>query len=208
MKIDTTVLHNFSKEKYLAYIRSLSAAHHKEIRTYATLILTLVAVSFFGIFAITPTLSTIVQLRKSLNDSKYIDSQLQTKIAHLTKLQESYASVSKDLPLIYAAIPQTPATTRLAGQIRQLATDANVTLFDINIQSVSIARSGAEKSVLQPFIINVTVKGDNESLQKFAAMLINFDRIVTINFLTLTLPQENKTTNHQLNLQVTAYYRP
>jgi len=208
MKIDTTVLHSFSKEKYLAYIRSLSAAHHKEIRTYATLILTLVAVSFFGIFAIAPTLSTIFQLRKSLADSKYIDSQLQTKITNLSKLQESYTLVSRDLPMIYAAITQAPKTTQLTGQMRQLATDANITLSDINIQSVYIAKSGRESGVLQPFLINITARGTVEDLQKFADMLVNFDRIVTINFLTITTPQEKKATYHQLSLQITAYYRP
>lgn len=208
MKIDTTLLHNFSKEKYLAYIRSLSSAHEKEIKTYATLILTLVAVSFFGIFAITPTLSTIFQLRKNLNDSKFLDTQLQTKITNLSKLQESYQSVGQDLPVIYAAIPQTPTTTKLTGQIRQLALDAGVNLFDISTQSVYIAKSGSAKSVLQPFIINLTARGDEEDLQKFAGMLINFDRIVTINFLTITLPQEKKAAYHQLTVQLTAYYRP
>lgn len=208
MKIDTTLLHNFSKEKYLSYIRSLSAAHHEKIQTYATLILTLIAISFFGIFAITPTLSTIFQLRKSLDDSKYIDTQLQTKITHLSKLQESYASISQEFPLIYAAIPQTPSTTKLIGQIRQVASDTGVSLRDVSIQSIYVARSEAAKSVLQPFIINLSARGNDENLQKFATLLTDFDRILTISFITLTVPQEKDVTYHQLTLQLTAYYRP
>lgn len=208
MKIDTTILHNFSKDKYLAYIRSLSSARREKIHTYGSLILTLTAILFFGIFAITPTLSTIFELRKSLEDSKYLDTQLQIKINHLTKLQDSYPTVSKDLPIIYAGIPQTPATTKLTGQIRQLATDSHVTLRSINTQSVYIAKAQETKKTLTPFIINITARGSNEDLLKFAALLTGFERILRVNFITVTAPLEKNVTYHQLAIQLTAYFRP
>lgn len=208
MKIDTTILHNFSKEKYLAYIRSLSSARREKIHTYGSLILTLIAILFFGIFAITPTLSTIFELRKGLEDSKYIDSQLQIKINHLTTLQDSYGTVSKELPVIYSAIPQTPETTKLTGQIRQLASDTNITLRNINTQSVYIAKAQETQTTLTPFVINITARGSAEDLLKFAALLTNFDRLLRVNFITVTIPLEKNATYHQLAIQLTAYYRP
>lgn len=208
MKISTNFLKSLSKEKYLAYIRSLPNFHEEKIQSYTTVILTFLAICFFGIFAISPTLGTIAELRKTLEDSKFLDLQLQTKITSMTQLQSSYSNLSAQLPILYQAIPQSPQVGKLGGQIRTLAQDAHVTLDELQVQSVEIADAGKPKSLLKPIALNIGAKGDFQSFQTFYKSLINFDRILTISSLSVVVPTELGTSKYRLTIQADAYYRP
>lgn len=208
MKVSANFLKGLSKEKYLSYIRSLPNIHEEKVQTYATVILTFLAISFFGIFAISPTLSTIAVLRKTVEDSKFLDFQLQSKITNMTKLQSSFSSISPQLPVLYSAIPQSPQVGKLSGQIRTLAQDSGVTLDQLQVQSTEIASSGKPKSVLKPIMINIGVKGDFESFKKFYDSLTDFDRLLTVSSMSVVVPTELDTSKYRLTILVETYYRP
>lgn len=208
MKVNTNFLRTLSKEKYLAYIHALPNFHEEKVQTYLTLILTLVAISFFGLFAISPTLSTIFQLRKSLEDSKYLNSQLETKISNMTTLQGEYSSLSSDLPVLYAAIPQTPDVGKVSGQIRALAQDKNITLDELQIQSTEIASPGKARSVLQPIKLHIGVRGTLENIRSFYSALIAFDRLLTISSLTVVIPSKADASIYRLTVEGQIYFKP
>lgn len=208
MKINTTSLRNLSKEKYLAYIHALPNFREEKIQTYAMLILTLFAISFFGIFAVSPTLSTIGELRKKLEDSSFVNDQLQTKIANMTKLQQEFNSLSPELPILYAAIPQAPDAGKLSGQIRSLATQHKVTLDELQIQSAEIATPGKPRSILQPMKLHIGVQGTLEDIRSFYDSLVDFDRVVTLTTLTVVVPSRANASNYRLTVEGQAYFKP
>src|SRR3989344_5000597 len=83
------------------YIGGLSDAQKKSITAYAYIILTLFTVSFFGIFAITPTLTTIGNLNRQYEDSKLVYEALNKKLSSLQLLDFQYKEIQPDLPAIY-----------------------------------------------------------------------------------------------------------
>ncbi|HVZ59110.1 MAG TPA: type 4a pilus biogenesis protein PilO [Patescibacteria group bacterium] len=209
MKANLTFLHNLPKEKYLTYLRALPNFHEEKIQSYAAVILTLLAISFFGIFAISPTINTIVGLRKTLADSTFVVTELDTKISNLTRLQNSYNNtLSPQLPYLYNAVPQTSEVGKLSGQIRTLATNSSVILDQLQIQSTQIASSAQAQNTLEPISLNIGVRGNIQSFTKFYNSLVDFDRIVTISSLSLSVPTELDTLNYRLSIQAQAYYRP
>ncbi len=107
MKIPKNYFENLSTSKYREYLKLLPNFHEENTRIITTLILTFLAMSFFGIFAINPTLSTIVTLKKQLADSQLVHEKLGTKINNLSSLQQQYTQLSSELPVVFEAIPQT-----------------------------------------------------------------------------------------------------
>lgn len=207
MKIDSAILQNFSKEKYLAYIRSFPSFKEEKVQSYATVILTLLAISIFGIFAIAPTLGTIVQLRKTLADDQFLDNELQTKIKNMSRLQEEYLLLSPQLPLIYAAVPKTSDESNLAGKIRALAFNSTVRLQQLSVNSVEIATNKKNVSALTPILLTISVQGELLNLQKFTNGLVNLDRMVTIDAINFSTLKTQNGSLYQMSLEAKSYYR-
>lgn len=69
MKINKDLLKN-TKIKYLQLLPNLKG---EKTQKFTTLILTFFALSFFGLLAINPTISTISELNKELEDNKFVD---------------------------------------------------------------------------------------------------------------------------------------
>ena len=67
------VLKKIKNNKYFELLPDLKKEKTKK---YSSIIFSLISLSFFGIFAINPTLSTIAKLRKELSDTKFVDEQL------------------------------------------------------------------------------------------------------------------------------------
>ena len=207
MKVNTQFFHNLAKKKYLAYIQSISTTRKEQVQTYATIILTVFAFSFFGIFAIGPTLSTIANLQKQLEDNRFINNQLDTKITSLSSLQQNFNLLSPDLPTLLAAIPEDPQVPHLIGQLQSLAAEADVTILQIKSGEVEIANATPKTTTTLPFQITMDVTGTYAQILSFYSALVSFERIVSLDTLTITRTRDG-TDVLRLSLRANAYYKP
>ncbi len=208
MKINTSILHNFPKEKYLAYIKSLPSFRQEKVQSYATVILTLMAICLFGFFAIAPTLGTISQLKKTLADDKFLADSLQTKITNMSQLEDQYISLSPQLKILDAAIPKAASTSALSGKIRTLAANSRLIVLQLNISDVEIATAKKTASVLTPIGIAATFQGNQEDFETFTKKLVGIDRIITLDGVGTSRQKTQEGIIYQLNIRATAYYRP
>ncbi|MDO8460813.1 MAG: type 4a pilus biogenesis protein PilO [bacterium] len=199
MKIQKDLLKNFSTGKYL---KNLPNFQEEKTRSITTLVLTLVALSAFGLFAISPTLSTIAQLQKQLDDNRLVYEKLEQKIANLELLQRQYNLIEKDVPLVLAAVPQTPNTSRLVGQLQAISLSSAVKITKIQVFQVELSQSKAPDN--PSFIFSIGVDGPSENVSKFLLSLSDFDRIVAIDILSINKQGEKGIT--QLQLRGKAYY--
>src|ERR1700733_7592698 len=108
MQLPKNYLKNLSAARYREYLKLLPNMQQESTHNFVMLALTFGALSFFGIFAINPTLSTISDLQKQLADDASVDSQLQTKIDNLSALEQQYDQMGSNLTNIYSAVPQNP----------------------------------------------------------------------------------------------------
>lgn len=207
MNINTEFFHNLSKKKYLSYIQALPDTRKEQVRTYATVILTIFAFSFFGIFAIGPTLSTIANLQKQLEDNTFINEQLDTKLVSLSSLQQNFNTLSPQLPILLAAIPETPRVPHLVGQIQSLAVESGVTVMQIKSSDVQIASATPAKNETSSFQIAIDVTGSYAQLLSFYSSLVNFDRIVSFDTITINRTRDG-TDILRLSIKANAYFRP
>lgn len=209
MKLPATYFENLSAAKYRQYLKILPDMRKENTRLITTLILTFVALSFFGLFAINPTLTTIIELQKQLDDSEFTHQQLSTKLVNLSTLQQKYTNLNSELGVIDNAIPKEAAATTLAGQLHTLAEEANITIRHLRVEEVALT---AVKNPANPsnkgfsYVFNLETEGSYENMMKFAENTTNFNRIVTVEAISLTRDPGNN--NLIMNMRGRQYFKP
>lgn len=201
MRIKNFFSKHLPKNKYLDILPYFT---QEKTKNFTTLIFTLLAVSFFGFFAIHPTLSTIAQLKRQLTDSQFVNQKLQEKISALSELQKQYTELQEDIPDVFSAIPQTPSTPLLTGQLQLLALDSDISILRLQIFEVELYQGQQEKN--SSFAFSLEAQGEQDKLLNFLSSLVNFERIVTIDTLSFTKVETEGTFN--LSLRGKAYFKP
>lgn len=204
MQVQTNSLFkNLQKKKYFEMLPDF-----KEERTqkFTTLVFTIVALSFFGLFAINPTLSTIANLNKQLSDSKFVDRELQSKINNLYLLQQKYDQLTPDMPYVLDSFPKNPEVPLLVAQLQSLAQTSNVAITGLQTFEIEIPNSSANTKKYYAFSFSMSANGSYESISKFVDSMIKMQRIVSINILSLSR-NSGEGPSTQLNFKGTAYFK-
>ena len=206
MKLPKNYFENLSASKYREYLKFLPASKSENTHAFVALALTFASLSFFGIFAINPVLSTIVDLKKQLADSTFVDQQFGTTLTNLSLLQQKYTNFPQsDFQTIYDAIPQEAAVPVLMGQIQAVAEKSKLTVTSLRVSEVQLVSNKELSSVNSSFTFSLEAKGSYEDMLKFSAALININRIITID--SLSISKDLKKESLVLTLRGRAYFK-
>ncbi len=159
----------------------LNAKQNKQRATaYLYVIFSLLAFSFFGIFAIGPTVTTISDLNKKYNEEKIALKELQQKNEALKSLSAQYVEIQPDLTLIDSAIPQSPKVAELTRQLEKLSIQNNLIVkkVDTGLMELYPAKNPNKPIFSYTFIINV--EGSEKDVNSFISALVNMGRIIGI----------------------------
>jgi len=203
---------DFEKKRYLADLKVLAPLKEERIKQYGMLVFTIIALSFFGLFAINPTIATIVELRKKLADSELVNTQLEKKLLAMSSLQEQYSTIQPDLPAIYAAIPEDPETVRLLGQLQEIAKEQNVTITKLESLPVALKNDPkAPKKITESkdtaVSFSIETTGEYENLQSFLSALTAFERIVSITHITISRDSGDAEGTRSMIIEGRGYYQ-
>ena len=185
MKLPRNYFENLSTSKYRAYLKLLPDMKKDSTRVATMLIFTFIGSSLLGIFAIDPTLSTIIQLHKQLEDSKFVQQQLTTKINNLSTLQQQHDLLTDDLPVVFDAIPKNSSVPTLVGQIERLAKEKNISITYLRVGKVQLNKIEQQDKNAPSFIFSLGAEGSYDQMIDFATSLTRFNRIVTIEYISL-----------------------
>lgn len=151
---------------------------------YIYIILSFLALSLFGIFAIQPTLSTITELNKEYEENKIVLQKLQDKNRTLDTLNIQYQQLRGDLPFISKAIPDIPKASTLTRQIETLATGNNLSVDKIDIGQMEIFPVIDSETSIFEYTVSATVKGNDENINTFLKDVANLERMIEIKRLS------------------------
>ncbi|MBD3279433.1 MAG: type 4a pilus biogenesis protein PilO [Candidatus Pacebacteria bacterium] len=139
------------------------------------LFLTLGTVIFFAVFAIRPTLLTMSDLIKEIEDKKKLDQQLSQKVAALSTAQSEYLKVESRLPVLDQAIPSKPALIKTLKIIEKLASEQSLAISSLMVNEVppekesdNLTAANLERKNL---LIKLVVTGDYLSIRDFVESL-------------------------------------
>lgn len=204
MQIQTNSLFkNLQKKKFLEMLPDFK---EERMQKFTTLVFTITALSFFGLFAISPTLSTIANLNKQLSDNKLVDQQLQDKINNLYLLQQKYSQLTPNLPYVLDSFPKNPQVPLLVAQLQSLAQSSNITITSLQTFEVEIPNFSVSTKKYYAFSFSISAGGSYENLSTFINSVVKMQRIVSINTLSLTR-NTGEGPSTQLNFKGTAYFK-
>jgi len=182
MKLPTLSLKGMvSPKESKLFLSIVPTFKEKRVKQFTTLSLTFITIAFFGFFAINPTLGTIADLQKQLEDSQFIHDALQTKIANLTTLQTQYTQLEPDLDPVLSAVPTTPGIDTLIGQVHQIAQQSNLLLNRVQTLPIDLSPAALAKAKYLAYAFTIEAQGDLPTLQKFMTQMANFNRLISFD---------------------------
>lgn len=190
------------------YILTFPYLNQERTKKFISIALTLLALSFFGFFAINPTISTILKLRKELSDSQAVYDQLETKIKNLSLLRAQYSSLQNSLPIIFSAIPTQPDVSILFAQIQTLARQSNIKIKKLQSSEVEIYKNNMELE--KQYYSHSFLIGGNGSLKdinNFVSGITNMERVINIETFSINNAPSKDDPSLGFNIQGTAFFK-
>lgn len=173
--------------RYRQRVSGLKALYQKPIvRTYSLLVLTFLTISFLGVTAIKPTLITIAQLVKEIEDKRATSQQLTKKIESLSQAQIEYQRIKPKLQGLNRAVPSRPEFAELVWQIEYLAAKHQLNLLGFQVGTVTLLGEDKVQNLDDSklpgtkFTFNLNLNGEFENLQQFTDDLEDLQRIIQV----------------------------
>ena len=172
-------------------------------RVSIELFLSLTAIIFFAIFAIQPTLKTMTELVKEIEDKRALSEKMDQKIASLSTAQSQYQLYNDQFFLLEEAIPRSASLVESLKIIEKLASENNLIIESINLSDVpdDLEVAGSDNAQRTILTFNVDVAGGYLDMSSFVEALMNSRRMLIVDQINFSL------TNSQVNQYLTARVR-
>lgn len=207
IKVPKDFFANLTITQYREHLKLLPQLKDEKTQLYTMLAFTLAALSFFGIFAINPTLSTIAELRRKFEDLQFVNEKLVTKTQNLSLLQQKYQSMGGDMPYILNALPQTAEIPKFVAGVNKLLSETGLDVKSMQTYGVEITpnkKTAGNKPF--SFLFSIEAEGSYDEMLKFTKDLSNMNRLVVID--SVSIDKDDKRGELMLNLKGRQYFFP
>ncbi|MEK7534155.1 MAG: type 4a pilus biogenesis protein PilO [Patescibacteria group bacterium] len=188
------------------YFGALPNFKNEQTQKLTNIILTLITISLFGMFAINPTLSTIVRLKKELSDNEFVEHSLEEKIRNLSVLQQKHADIQEDIPYVLDSIPERPEVPLLLAQIQAIAKNTNVRIANLQNLAVELFRQNIGEKKYYSYSFSLSGSGNFEDISAFFSKIVNMQRIISIDTFSIDSTAD-KAGALRFSLRGLAYYK-
>lgn len=157
------------------------------------LLLSLSAIMFFAIFAIRPTLLTMFDLIKEIEDKRKLDQQLQQKVASLSTAQATYQNLEPRLGVLEEAIPSSPRFLYSLKLIEKVASEQELVITSMSVREVPeemeaiFDTKNTERANLP---VTLIVKGDYISIRQFVEDILGLQRTFVVDTVIFNKSEE------------------
>lgn len=166
------------------YLNILNLYKQKaDLRAFLEIILSLTTVTIFTLFAIKPTVITIIGLVREIEEKKTTLAALEQKVQSLEAAGNLYVQNQDVVPIVDSAISTLPSPDLISKQLLGLSGKYNVEIMGISVGQVTIIGTGAEKKGKSDFkplpgnanemAFSVSIRGDYPSIISFLRGLEN-----------------------------------
>lgn len=194
-------------KKYYSYIEPVFK--DPVTRSYASLILFFLTISFFIAFAIRPTIKTMVSLNKQIQDGRITNEALQQKINALSIAQNEYTSLQPSFNLIYSSLPENPMVGEFLKMIEKVATASSISIGSLQVQPVKLLE---QKNIeeqgfsLRELTFSMNIEGKYQSLRDFVEILRRIQRVVSLDNVAIAPSRATKDNSLGLTFTAKAYF--
>lgn len=189
-----------------AYDRVKPLASEKN-SSYLMAILSFATLSFFGVFAIRPTILTAFTLHKDIQDLRVLNQRYENKITDVVRAQSEYEQIRDDIPLIYETLPKTPRFPQLIKTLETIATSSSLRIETLQMDPQPIAPI-VDKKGLTDFNVQLKLSGSYQNAYTFLNTLLSNQRLVSIKTMDLTQGEGTDSAQLTIDFSLGSYYEP
>jgi hypothetical protein len=165
--------------RYAMYLGPVAA--DPAVRGYFSLIASFLLTAFLLVFALSPTINTIVGLRRKIDDQNRVLRALEVKIAALVTAQENLRRAESKLPLLFQALPDFPQPQDVVLAVASASAVAPVKLISLQFKSLPLSgQSGAAVN------FSLALTGTGEQAEGFIRALEGRRRYIRTETLALS----------------------
>jgi len=191
-------------------VQSLSSFYEKPVaKASIELFLSIGAVLFFAIFAIRPTLLTMSDLIKEIEDKRTLDKKLGEKVAALSSAQTEYLKFEPRLEVLNSAIPINPDLVLTLKIVEKIASEQKLTISAINLNDVPKeieATTNFDKLTRKNLNFSILVSGEFPAIRAFVSSLMASRRSFLIEKITFVISDVRGIKRLEANISVSAPY--
>lgn len=173
--------------RYYTYIRPIIRS--KFVKTYSSLIFSLITIFIFSYYAIRPTVTTILSLQKSIGEQNKILATIREKNNNLAAGKQNLGNIPQATQTkLRNLVPDNPSLPQLINSLSYTADEAEASISGIQFQPVELENRNSEISKnaeIKQVDFIFTTQGGFEKLMNVLTNLKRLDRLVsisTINF--------------------------
>ena len=180
-----------SQQEYYRYRRYFvdlrQIYRQKKARVYTEIVLSVITVIFFVVFAIRPTFVTITGLLKEIKDKKVVTAGFENKIY-----------------LIDEALPKKSDLADLVNGIEQMVAQSGLTEISLTFDK-TVIKGEENMNGLREIDLSLTVSGDYLNMKNLLQQLTNLRRVISLGEINFQTP---KSAEDQLTLTINgkSYY--
>jgi Tfp pilus assembly protein PilO len=175
-------------------------AENKNSWRHMEVIITLLSITFFIIFAIRPAVLTISGLIGEINEKKETSKKMQSKINSVIIAQEEFALVQGKREILESYLPSKFSIIQGIVQIAGAASDSNLEINQMNIRGIeNMISPGNEFSGLE---FSYSSKGEYDQLKTFIKDLSLVRRWIDVSSYQVNLADEKDQPVNILNFNV------
>lgn len=178
--------------RYFTYIKPFTRL--PIVKTYGPVIFSLLTISVFVVFAIRPTLETILILQKKLADADKIVAQINEKTDNLSKGRENYQLLSQNIKnKVHASIPDNIDIKSLSQALEGSAKTHEASISALQIQPLILENKANEnKNALGEITFIFNIEGSYSTLTSVLRDLKLSSRLISIDKLNFNKVAEGK----------------
>lgn len=155
-----------------------------DVMSFLEIILSLSATIVFSLFAIKPTIQTIISLNKEIKNKEEVLSILKQKVSNLQKASLILQQQASNLTFVEQAVPSKPSVEVAAGQIQGSATNSSAEILTLSSTEVLLygeKGKGKEKTEKLPenageVPVTISATGSYQTLSNFLKTVENLRR--------------------------------
>lgn len=189
MKVNlSSQLENWSRRysRYYVYIEPVTS--DPLIRGYFSLVASIILIAFFLIFALSPTINTILELQKKIIEQKKVLEILTKKVADISAAHQNYSEIENLLPVLYDALPERPTAQTIISGLTKSASSSGIALagiqfhdFPLSSDLIASAVPKNKASIGLPTVdFTLTTTGNLDGIINFLSKIENLPRQIKL----------------------------
>ena len=210
------------RSMYSVYFQKARALYQQPVMTASVeLILSVFVVAIMMMFAIRPTIATVVELQKKITDLQTVDQKLSSKISSLGAAQSALSTYADKLFLYEKTVPDIHDLDGFSKRVELLVQESGVKISSLTFSEVpllgdkmNLGKSAGEsrlikKGEIMTVEMDYTVLGSSEQLLTFLQNLEKIDRLVFVQNVSIQKQEAKDKSSGELKLtgKAVIYYK-